>query len=225
MISLAESLIPAKTRTRYLKSIKEPTDNLLKSGANNKKLGGKVTAKMWKGMPLYSLTLEERASCPSSCEQWDNCYGDNMPFAHRYDHTHPDFLPKLRQQLNQLNNKHTAGFVVRLHVLGDFYSEGYINQWRRNLNLFQALRVFGYTHHKQTTYLGGAIQLLNKHYPERFKIRFSDDLTTDFSALTTKTAKDTSKGIFCPEQTGKTDSCAACGYCWTSNRPVIFVEH
>lgn len=68
---------------------------MLKRGKQNKKLGDKITIKMWKGMTMYSLTLEERATCPTDCEQWDNCYGDNMPFAHRFDHTDPDFIATL----------------------------------------------------------------------------------------------------------------------------------
>tara|TARA_R110002012_G_scaffold8468_4_gene39033 strand:+ start:1623 stop:2216 length:594 start_codon:yes stop_codon:yes gene_type:complete len=197
---------------------------MLKRGKQNAKLGDKITVKMWKGMTIYSLTLEERATCPADCEQWDNCYGDNMPFGHRFDHTAADFIPKLGTHLNQLNNKHPNGFVVRLHVLGDFYSIRYIIQWQLWLSQYENLHVFGYTHHKITTTIGTCINSVNKLHPSKFRIRFSDDYDTEFSAHVGNNTN-VIGGIMCPEQVGKTDSCATCGYCWSSKKPVHFIEH
>ena len=194
---------------------------MLKRGKQNAKLGDKVTTRMWKGMTIYSLSLEERATCPTDCEQWDNCYGDNMPFAHRFDHTHPNFIPFLEAQLEHLNNKHSEGFVVRLHVLGDFYDKLYAMLWQVWINKFKNLHVFGYTHHKSTTPLGEILSSFNDLYPNQFRIRFSDDPDTEFSAH----VNEWGSGIECPEQQGKTDSCATCGYCWSSALPVIFIEH
>lgn len=232
MTSLAENLIPVRNlrppQTRYLKGVKPPSLNMLKRGKQNAKLGDKVTVRKWKGMTMYSLTLEERATCPSDCEQWDNCYGDNMPFAHRFDHTDPTFKDQLGIQLQQLNNKHPEGFVVRLHVLGDFYDGLYITQWQLWLHKFENLRVFGYTHHAADSQLGNMINNINRIYPDRFRVRFSDDWDQEFSAHVSKT-EDTVRllgnGIVCPEQTGQTSSCTTCGYCWTSDHPVVFIEH
>lgn len=178
-------------------------------------------------MPLYSLTLEERATCPSDCEQWENCYGDNMPFAHRYDDSASDFNSMLETQLTQLSNKHPSGFVIRLHVLGDFRNKRYINQWKRWLTKFPSLNAFGYTHHKLMTTEGQLINAMNNAYPDRWQIRFSDDTSTSFNATVTKDPnyKPTKTEIMCPEQTGLTASCATCGYCWSSNKSVVFVEH
>ena len=156
---------------------------MLKRGKLNKKLGDKVSVKMWKGMTMYSLTLEERATCPTDCEQWDNCYGNNMPFAHRFDHTDPSFKPMLELQLEELNRKHPEGFVVRLHVLGDFYDGLYITQWQLWLHKFENLRAFGYTHHKPDSQLGNMINNINRIYPNRFRVRFSDNDSTTFNAL------------------------------------------
>lgn len=232
MTSLAENLIPVKNlrppTTRYRKGVKVPSLNMLKRGKQNKKLGDKVAVKMWKGMTMYSLTLEERATCPSDCEQWDNCYGDNMPFAHRFSHEHPDFKPMLEQQLQELNDKHPEGFVVRLHVLGDFYDAIYLVQWQLWLHKFPNLNAFGYTHHKYESQLGSMIDNINRMHPTRFRIRFSDDWDSEFSAHVSKT-EDTVRllgnGIVCPEQTGQTKSCTSCGYCWSSDHPVVFIEH
>src|SRR3990167_9551526 len=61
--------------------------NVLKRSIDNAKLGKlrEWRAGAFKGMPLYSLTLEERATCERSCNAWSVCYGNNMPFAHRFD--------------------------------------------------------------------------------------------------------------------------------------------
>ena len=231
MTSLAVNLIPVKNlrppRTRYLKGVKPASPSMLKRGKQNKKLGDKVSVKMWKGLTMYSLSLEERATCPTDCQQWDNCYGDNMPFAHRFDHTDPNFIPQLEQQLTQLSSKHPEGFVVRLHVLGDFYDGHYILQWQRWMRTFPGMQVFGYTHHTYTSHLGCLIRNINNFYPQRFRIRFSDDWDTEFSAhvIDASEAEYAEHGIICPEQLGKTDSCSSCGYCWSSSKPVIFVEH
>ena len=232
MTSLAENLIPVKNlrppRTRYRKGVKPASLNMLKRGKQNAKLGDKVTVKMWKGMTMYSLSLEERATCPSDCEQWDNCYGDNMPFAHRFDHTDPDFIPNLEQQLSSLNDKHPSGFVVRLHVLGDFYDGKYIVQWQLWLHQFENLHVFGYTHHSADSQLGSMIDNVNRMHPDRFRVRFSDDVTTSFNASVIDYSDLDAwngPGIICPEQSKFTDSCATCGYCWSSDQPVFFIEH
>ena len=228
MTSLAVNLIPVKNlrppTTRYRKGVKPASLNMLKRGKQNKKLGDKVTVKMWKGMTMYSLTLEERATCPTECEQWDNCYGDNMPFAHRFDHTDPNYISYLEVQLRALNEKHTNGFVVRLHVLGDFYHGKYIVQWQLWLAQYENLRVFGYTHLPFNSQLGSMVNNVNRIYPQRFRIRFSDDKNTNFSAHV-GVGTDMTLGIMCPEQNGKTDSCATCGYCWSSDEPVTFLEH
>lgn len=228
MTSLAENLIPLKNlrppNTKFRKSVKPASINMLKRGKQNAKLGDKVTVKMWKGMTIYSLTLEERATCPSECEQWDNCYGDNMPFGHRFDHTDNKFIYLLEAQLEHLNRRHAEGFVVRLHVLGDFYDPFYVIQWKQWMRIFQNLHVFGYTHCAIESLEGVEIEKGLIEFPSRWRIRSSDDLSTDFSAHVGINT-DSTGGIMCPEQTGKTDSCATCGYCWSSNQPVVFVEH
>jgi len=203
---------------------------MLKSGRNNKKLGARITKGSWKGMPLYSLSLEERNSCPDYCEQWDNCYGNNMPFAIRYDHTHPEFLPLLRKQLETLSMQHEAGFVIRLHVLGDFYCKEYVAWWRCMLNHISNLHIYGYTHHRNFSDVGYAIVKMNNKYKERCRVRFSDDTATLFSTSCVKgRPEDWHFGrtkLVCPEQIGRVPSCAACTICWESqDKSVVFFEH
>lgn len=220
------SLITANTR--YRKSVKPASDNMLKPGTNNAKLGGVVTAKKWQGMVMYSLTLEERATCPTSCQQWTNCYGNNMPFAHRFSHEDPDFLSKLDTQLSKLAKKHQQGFVVRLHVLGDFYNDVYVKWWRAMLNKYPALHAFGYTHRDMYSPEGMHILHMNNTMPDRWQIRFSDNPVPLMSAHVVQKDYAPIKGseIVCPEQLGTAKSCADCGLCWSApNRKIMFVEH
>jgi hypothetical protein len=212
------------TRTKYLKSIKPPRTDMLKSGKSNKKLGGLVRKGMWKGLPIFSLTLEERSTCPPHCEQWSNCYGNNMPFAHRYDHNNAWFERALTSNLVELSQKHEQGFVVRLHVLGDFYSEDYVAFWFNMMVCIPRLRVFGYTHHRANSPIGKRISNLNVTFPDRWRVRFSDDPSVEFRSEVVASAQQ-AKGVVCPEQQGKAASCGDCAYCWHSSKPVYFLEH
>ena len=90
-----------ESRTIYTKSVKFP-DKLLKQGKNNGKLGDKVTKGIFPhGLKMLSLTLEERKTCVRSCEHWGDCYGNNMPFAHRIDHRNPEFYGKLASEIKE----------------------------------------------------------------------------------------------------------------------------
>lgn len=216
-------------RTRYIKSVKPASDNMLKPGTNNAKLGGYITAKKWQGMAMYSLTLQERTTCPTTCEQWDNCYGNNMPFAHRFDHTDPAFLSSLDAQLKKLSIKHQGeGFVVRLHVLGDFYNDVYVKWWAAMLDKYPDLNAFGYTHHDPQSHIGQLLGIMNANRSDRWVIRFSDDPVEILSAQVVQSGHLPIKGleVICPEQEGKAASCAACGLCWSAaTRKILFVEH
>ena len=214
--------------TIYQKSVKEPHHNMLKPGKNNAKLGDVVTAKMWQGSKMYSLTLEERATCPTTCDQWNNCYGNNMPFAHRFDVADPSFYHHLDDQLERLSKKHANGFVIRLHVLGDFFSTEYVAWWGARVAMHANLRVFGYTHHPSDTPIGQYIARFNRILPQQWAIRFSDQIMTQMSAHVVQKDYVPMKGleIVCPEQTGQAASCADCGLCWAAtNRKIMFVEH
>lgn len=214
--------------TRYRKSIKPPSITMLKPGTNNAKLGGFITSKKWQGMAMYSLTLEERATCPTSCQQWQNCYGNNMPFAHRFNHEMPGFYDGLELQIEKLAKKYPAGFVVRLHVLGDFFSPAYVEWWESMLNMFPQLHAFGYTHRDPTTDIGKMLDSINHRRPDRWQIRFSDDHSTSMSAhvVDKRYVPVAKQEVICPEQLNKTKSCADCGLCWSApNLKIMFVEH
>lgn len=211
-------------KTRYQKSIKVPgsTGSVLKRGDANKKLGFTIEQGPLKGQPIYSLTLVERETCDSACHHWSDCYGDNMPFAHRFKTK--GLTGHLTRELKALAKKHPGGFVVRLHVLGDFYSVAYVNYWRDALDRIPALTVYGYTGRPFQKPIGAAIVRLNEH--DRSWIRFSQN--ESFDGINSYAAEESFEGpsFDCPEQTGKVDSCAGCGLlCFTVRKTVRFLSH
>lgn len=215
-----------RTRTKYPKNVKQPAPNMLKPGRKNAKLGHRVSVGVWKGMVLWQLSLEERVTCPRTCDQWDDCYGNNMPFAYRYDHTADDFIEMLSMSLADKQKRHPNGFVVRLHVLGDFFSVAYVQQWAKWLDEFPALHVYGYTHHHPDSDIGRALSELNKS--SKWKVRFSDAQDMIFSANVIPIRREAKKGIevICPEQLGQTDKCTSCGLCWSQQeRSILFLKH
>jgi hypothetical protein len=205
--------------------VKAPTKvgRILQPAVTNTKMGkGKtiITRGRWLGMPLYLLSLEERKTCPKSCQQWTNCYGNNMPFANRINHTSPAFYGTLEDELSGLASKHAAGFVVRLHVLGDFFSVAYVRFWQRMQARHEQLRIYGYTHRYPETAIGAAIEKWNS--PDRTWIRFSDrggEMSANVGAAVG------AEDIQCPEEVGKTESCLTCGLCWQTTKPIKFIAH
>ena len=197
--------------------------------STNIKLGKKVTRGTHKGMPIYTVTLEERATCPTSCKHWADCYGNNMPFATRYTYD-DDLIESIEMEIKLLNKKHiTTGFLVRLHVLGDFPDMDYVNMWARLMNNYPALNVYGYTAHGIETDLGANIAAIGLLHGSRWMVRTSGDFTQAFSALNDDQPNldmvEKKKAFVCPVQTNKVSDCGACGLCWTANKPVVFLSH
>ena len=214
-------------RTLFPSTVREPdgSTRLLKSGHNNAKLGKTVEKGAWAGMPLYSLSLEERATCPRTCQEWANCYGNRMPFAQRFK-SGKVLEKRLEREIASLAAEHCyTGFVVRLHVLGDFYSANYVALWARLLKRHPGMRVFGYTARQPRPSgrsIGRLLMALRQAYPQRFVIRLSgtEAITVPGQLLVPEGA------IVCPAQTAQSLCCATCGLCWTATEKVIaFVAH
>ena len=198
---------------------------VLKPGAYQRKLGAKVLKGAWKGMPIFSLTLEERATCPRTCKQWLDCYGNQMGRAVRYRHGAP-LESAILLDLFQLDRQHPGGFVVRLHILGDFYSPQYVDFWRHCLEDFPGLHVFGYTARLPADPIGAAVTSLRDARWDRFAIRTSGGKTGPRTLVVKRKAP--AGAIICPAQTGGTTHCGACALCWATaarHRPIAFKQH
>jgi len=216
-IAAATTLFPQKITT--------PDDvSVLKSGDNQRKLGGRVTKGPWRGMPIFSLTLVERATCPGSCLQWNNCTGNHMPLARRYSAS-TALERRLAKELAGLQIDHPKGFVVRLHMLGDFYSLRYVALWEEWLAKFPALHVFGYSARLPGDPIGRAVAALRDKSWDRFAVRTSGGCE---GPRTMVSANPYPGAITCPAQTGGTSHCGSCGLCWAPaarHRTINFLPH
>jgi hypothetical protein len=216
-------------RTKFPKTVKPTGElvNLLVSGHSNVKIGRDVRKGKHRGYWIYTLSLEERKTCPSSCRHWQTCYGNNMPWAQRVDHTDPDFLPELEAEITRLLSvKNRVGVLIRLHALGDFFSIEYVEFWMGMLRKHANLAIYGYTARHPVTPIGDAVWLMNRRWPDRCMIRFSDGQLPEMSTVSIGDETGCPPNAFiCPEQTGKTRCCATCGACWSGAKNVAFMEH
>ena len=179
----------------------------------------------FKGYVIFTLTLEERATCPRYCFHWDDCYGNNMAFAHRFNAGQA-----LENSIEREIAEHCSiykGVIVRLHVLGDFYSVPYVELWQSLLARPSNLAVWGFTGYRPTDPIGLSLAKVRQQFGTRFSVRFSNAPDEIFSANSTEVAEEESgKSAVCPEQTGKTESCATCTFCWSAQtRQVLFLTH
>ena len=218
-------------RTLFPHTVRSPSRDewVLKSGEHSSKLGSHVSKGKWRGMPIFTLSLEERATCPRSCGHWQSCYGNHMqwPTSVRWRHG-PELIRSLTTELECLSLRHEYGFAVRVHNLGDFYSVGYVRQWAKWLDQFEPLHVFGYTAWARGSRIGDAVIALRDAQWERFAIRLSNSPDDEKSANTVwehPTGPVIEQGIVCPAQTGRAGSCGSCGLCWSTARNIAFLAH
>jgi hypothetical protein len=135
----------------------------------------------------------------------------------------PELEEALWNELLALQFSHPGGFMVRLHVLGDFYSLDYVRFWTSALEAFPALHVFGFTAHDPESEIGSLLYGLANSNFARFSLRFSG---LNSPHLGSQLQPDVHpNAIPCPAQTEATDCCATCGICWHSLRSIAFARH
>lgn len=152
-----------------------------------------------------------------------------MPFASRWDvslDAGRTLMARLDHELNQLSRKHPAGFSLRLHVLGDFFSVRYVAFWRRALRRHPNLKIFGYTH--RTGEIGRAIDQVFTEFYGRFVILQSDPVQETIRpvAMVEGIRPGAENLTLCVEQAGRVNSCLECGLCCSpSIKGVRFRKH
>lgn len=200
---------------------------IFKSGHNSAKIGKTIIKGKWKGFEVYTLTLEERATCPLICKHWRSCYGNNMQFAQRFAHGEA-LETKIVYEIAALARRHPRGFAIRLHTLGDFYSARYVKLWEILLDACPQLHVFGFS--ARLDYHGDPvakelIDLVRRRW-DRFAIRFSNAPVDECSTVSIEHPfQKPSDAVICPQQLGKTASCSTCGLCWQSKKRIAFIQH
>ena len=189
----------------------------------------------FKGAYFYMLTLVERETCPTTCNAWNFCYGDNSPFIKRYRPDSGAFTRALIKDVETLSKKHAnnpAGFAVRLHELGDFASVEYVELWARLLDKYHNLNIVGYTHTQGD--ISRAIDKMQARHPNRCRIMQSDissETARPYSITDTPEHRErfplafSGDAVRFPEQSGKTASCSTCGLCYNGKTNVIFSVH
>lgn len=227
---MANPSIEAGRSLFYRKGVKPVSEmnNVLVSGHSNVKIGRDVRkGKLFRGYWIYTLSLEERATCPRSCEHWQTCYGNNMPWAKRVSHEQSDILMAAieRDIVRLLAVKGRAGILIRLHALGDFFSRDYVWFWRDILWKYPNVAIFGYTAHDRHSDIGFAVNVVKGLFEHRFAIRWSNNAAEDEWSTRTVVEAFASDAIQCPEQIGASDGCGKCGLCWNTNKNVAFINH
>ena len=197
-------------------------DRLLKSAEHNRKIGGSVTKGHLRGIKVFTLTLEERATCPKTCVNFRDCYGNNMNWSSRIQ-VDGDLMILLSAEVRKLVAVH-GRILVRLHVLGDFFSTAYVAFWHALLHALPGLHLYGYTARNGCA-IGREIERINEH--PRCWIRFSGGRPGQFRALTVESVDQAAEAgaIVCPVQTNRTDCCGTCGLCWSTPKPIAFLRH
>lgn len=204
---------------------------VLKDGKNSVKIGGDVLVGRLKGAKIFTLTLEERATCPRSCKHWGGCFGNGMQLARRWKHG-PELVMRLAEEVSRLCQSHPR-VLIRLHVLGDFWSFDYLRFWAEQLDYWDNLYVFGFTAWLPGTKIGDGIVRLRAALPERFMVRTSER-TGEWGAFTVDFPTERrflGDALVCPEQRdanaggAKEVHCGSCGACWAGSRPIAFITH
>ena len=205
--------------TIYKKNIHDLDEYKFKiiKDSKNIKLGKKVIKGMYNNYKLKTVTLIERETCPADCIHWDDCYGNNMPFAHRISHENQNLLQK--RIYNELLNSTNQLLLIRLHVLGDFFNVKYVKFWSIMLNTFKNIAIYGYTANNINSKIelsrDIAKEIIKLNYNKHSHIRFSNDLNNPFSANSYDIVKPVKgESILCPVQENKTANCGTCGLCW-----------
>lgn len=210
-------------------------ERLLKSGVNSAKIGGEIFKGKWSGFKVYTLTLEERKTCPRSCLHYGSCYGNGSPYSRRFRHG-AVLEAQLVIEVAALASKHPHGFAIRLHSLGDFYSVEYVEMWLGLLVKHPALHVFGYTARIDVANdpIAETIANIVARFWDRFAVRQSDGPGLARNTVSINLPEDApSHAIICPAQMPsktkpsrmQSESCGCCGFCWNTDKTVCFLKH
>lgn len=221
---LATASPMVERRTMYPSRVFDASERnqVLIEGMNNAKTGNQITVGPWAGMRHFNLSLEERATCPRSCAQFDTCFGNGMPMAVRFRHNSA-LMMSLDGELEWLSIRHPKGFSVRLHILGDFPDLAYLRQWIEWSDTLPELHIWGYTARPADGPIGREIMAMNRRRPDRWQVRFSVAEDAPYAPLQVATTwkkperyafDPETKSMICPQEIGKTDHCSTCGICW-----------
>jgi hypothetical protein len=220
---------PARIERRPLHSNRvvsaDEVARVLIPAKNNKKIGSHWSVDMeWRGMPIYTLTLPERTTCPERpCCEW--CFGNRMDFADRII-VDSALMARLTVEIEALASTYPDGFCVRLHVLGDFATLEYAKFWIDAVRLTPTLHCYGFTAHDHNSKIGSLINAESFNW-DRFRIRFSygeGERSANVRPAPPRKLHD--EGQTCPADAEHDAlNCGKCGLCVSQKGPIIFKLH
>lgn len=185
-------------RTMFLKRAKPSASapRLLISGVNNKKIGSHVTKGWMRGRPIFTLTLEERATCPRTCLHWVDCYGNSVHWPNRW--VLGDFFSR--------DYVHFWGNLLRQH--GGLSIFGY-TAWQPETEIGEAIWF--------------QMVMFGRRFMVRFSDGPSNVRRTVSVESEAEGVK--AGAVVCPAQTKRAESCGDCCLCWHTEKPIAFISH
>jgi hypothetical protein len=218
--------------TMWTKQIYDPGDypyDVIKE-SQNKKLtedgnpSERIRTGRWAGRKIWTLSLIARRTCARTCQHWVTCFDNNMRNAHRFEEGQA-LEDRIDLEVPLLLARHPEGVVIRLHVVGDFYSEQYVAVWREKLRRFPLLGLFIYTHRHPGTPIGDAILAMERAYPAQVAHRLSDWDGPGASFNGYEGEIEDAPATICPMQLGQVKSCASCGLCFNSTIDILVLDN
>lgn len=198
-----------------------PETEVVSSAVSNSKIGRYMLSPSkhaW--AEIFTVTWEERKTCPRSCTHWTDCYTNNTPLMRRKDYDlarEEEILALMEAQLvTHLERIKTPYLYVRLHQAGDFPTVRYVEWWSDVLTRYPRIHVFGYTHWPEESPIGRAVQRLNNAWwHTRWRIFQSSSGQPNRGANTFHTAAEAKAAgnMPCPEQVGRVPTCGECQMC------------
>jgi hypothetical protein len=214
-------------RPLFTWKIGEPAqgERVIKSGSHNRKLDAGTFRGVDRKHPIMGITLRERTDCPPTCVARDVCTGNKMHYARRFV-VGPRFYDFVTRECAELSLDYPDGWLLRLHILGDFVSAEYVGFWEQRLVENPPLKIFGFTAHERGNEIGRRIDAVSEKFGwRRFAIRFSGGTGPTRSAhvLNDLPSEKVVDGFHvCPAKMHWAESCSRCGLCWNSELNIGF---
>ena len=212
-------------RTNFPSRVMSARDlpRVLIPGEMNSKIGG-LWEKGWPGGRIFSLSLEERKTCPRTCQQWATCYMNHQRFTIRVK-ADEYLIPKLQSEI-AIHASRFEKFSIRLHQSGDFFSAAYAQFWLDQVKRWPGLHCFGFTARQRSTPIGRILEGASADW-DRFKVRFSGETGERTAAvmIDPPRGKHDDGSVTCPAESGDTPKCETCGLCLTTPARIVFKLH
>jgi len=180
---------------------------------------------------IYNFSLPAFKTCPGKTEFCSRfCYGVRGCYAQKHtinalennfnQSQQPDFCNPLKREITSIKCK-----IIRIHVVGDFYSECYINQWINIAKEFPNKTFYAYTRSWRVQSL---LEPLNRlRQLDNCFISASTDFThPDLPDSSWRVVSINGDGIPCPHDSNENINCLDCKLCFTGNNNISFkVKH